>query len=187
MEGIIQYPFRAAPIFIDHCACGRTGIFRGFAGVRSYPSTRFSSLPSYLGRCPPLTFFPHIEIGAPTERRVGEGICRAGRIPTPLAPLLRCYTQNHYWLGQPVIYGTLLPLQPKTKKITHITRNRKNKNLAIPADAAAIPPNPRTAAISAMIRKVTAQPNIVSPPRYNRIASINCDGCKEPSYLCWLM
>jgi hypothetical protein len=46
----------------------------------------------------------------------------------------------------------------------HITRNRKNKNLAIPADAAAIPPNPNSAAISAIIRKVTAQPNIVSPP-----------------------
>jgi hypothetical protein len=33
-------------------------------------------------------------------------------------------------------------LQPKMKKITHITRNRKNKTFAIPADAAAIPPNP---------------------------------------------
>src|SRR5439155_25708482 len=30
-------------------------------------------------------------------------------------------------------HGTLLPLQPKTKKITHMTRNRKNRNLAIPA------------------------------------------------------
>src|SRR6267143_4604934 len=76
-------------------------------------------------------------------------------------------------------HGTLLPLQPKTKKITHITRNRKNKNLAIPADAAAIPPNPSTAAISAIIRNVTAQPNIVSPPRYKRIASTHSDGCRE--------
>jgi hypothetical protein len=83
-------------------------------------------------------------------------------------------------------YGTLLPLQPKKKKITHITRNRKNKNLAIPADAAAIPPNPSSAAISAIIRKVTAQPNIVSP-RYKRIVSINCGGCRELSYACWLM
>jgi hypothetical protein len=57
-------------------------------------------------------------------------------------------------------HGTPLPLQPRKKKITHITRNRKNINFAIPADAAAIPPNPNTAAISAMIRKVTAQPNI---------------------------
>ena len=68
-------------------------------------------------------------------------------------------------------YGTLLPLQPKMKKITHITRNRRNMNFAIPADAAAIPPKPRTAAISAMMRKVTAQPNMFSPPclQTNRI------------------
>jgi len=58
-------------------------------------------------------------------------------------------------------YGILLPLHPKRKKITHITRNKKNKNLAIPADAAAMPPNPNTAATRAIIRKVTAQPNIV--------------------------
>jgi hypothetical protein len=61
-------------------------------------------------------------------------------------------------------YGAPLPLQPRKKKITQITRNRKNKNLAIPADAAAMPPNPNTAAMIAIIRKITAQPNIVSPP-----------------------
>jgi hypothetical protein len=48
--------------------------------------------------------------------------------------------------------------------MTHITRNRKNKTFAIPAEAAAIPPNPNTAATSAIIKKVTAQPNIFSPP-----------------------
>jgi hypothetical protein len=53
-----------------------------------------------------------------------------------------------------------LPFQPKIKKITHMTKNRKNSNLAIPADAAAIPPNPSTAAISAIIKNVTAQPNM---------------------------
>ena len=42
----------------------------------------------------------------------------------------------------------------------HITRNTKNRSFAIPADAAAIPPNPKTAAISAIIRKVIAHPNI---------------------------
>jgi hypothetical protein len=43
----------------------------------------------------------------------------------------------------------------------------------MPADAAAIPPNPRTAATSAMIRKTTAQPNISSPPhRLNRICRL---------------
>jgi hypothetical protein len=66
-------------------------------------------------------------------------------------------------------HGTLLPLQPKRKKITHITRNRKNRNLAIPADAAAIPPNPSTAAIRAIIKNVTAHPDIVSPLCYKLI------------------
>jgi hypothetical protein len=60
----------------------------------------------------------------------------------------------------PSDYGTPRPLQPKIKKSTHITRNMKNKTFAIPADAAAIPPNPNTAATSAIIRKVTAQPNM---------------------------
>jgi hypothetical protein len=55
----------------------------------------------------------------------------------------------------------------------HITRNRKNKTFAIPADAAAMPPNPNTAATSAIIKKVTAQPNIVSPPlAMNRISHL---------------
>jgi hypothetical protein len=61
-------------------------------------------------------------------------------------------------------HGTPLPLQPKIKKSMHITRNRKNKTFAIPADAAAMPPNPKTAATSAIIKNVTAQPNIFSPP-----------------------
>ena len=61
-------------------------------------------------------------------------------------------------------YGTPLPRHPKIKKIMHITRNRKNKTFAIPADAAAMPPNPSTAATNAIIRNVTAQPNIMSPP-----------------------
>jgi hypothetical protein len=52
------------------------------------------------------------------------------------------------------------------KKITHITRNMKNKTFAIPAEAAAIPPNPNTAATSAIIR--TLQPNLTcfSPPPF---------------------
>jgi hypothetical protein len=90
-------------------------------------------------------------------------------------------TDNHL-LEAIVNHGTPLPLQPKIKKIMHITRNRKNKTFAIPADAAAMPPNPNTAATSAIIKKVTAQPNIVSPPLgVNRIsflarASLYC-GC----------
>src|SRR5438309_560269 len=38
----------------------------------------------------------------------------------------------------------------------HITRNRKNKTFAIPADAAAMPPNPSTAATNSVTKKVTA-------------------------------
>ena len=43
---------------------------------------------------------------------------------------------------------------PMIKKIRQITRNRKNKNLAIPAAAAAIPVNPKSAATSAIIKKL---------------------------------
>jgi hypothetical protein len=71
-------------------------------------------------------------------------------------------------------YGAPLPRHPNIKKIMHITKNRKNKNLAIPADAAAIPPNPNTAATIAIIRKVMAQPNIVSPPlAVNRMSELS--------------
>ena len=56
---------------------------------------------------------------------------------------------------------------PLVKWVTRETKSRirktKNKIFAIPAEAAAIPPNPNTAAIRAIIRNVTAQPNIVSP------------------------
>jgi hypothetical protein len=68
------------------------------------------------------------------------------------------------------------------KKITHITRNTKNKSFAIPAEAAAIPPNPRTAAINAIIKKVTAQPNMVSPPlEKNRVNQELCASVKIKS------
>ena len=92
------------------------------------------------------------------------------RTPTPhkiaqSEPQARLRTKNH----RPG-YRTPLPLHPKMKKITHITRNMKNKTFAIPAEAAAIPPNPSTAATSAIIKNVTAQPNIVSPPFTDWIA-----------------
>jgi hypothetical protein len=59
-------------------------------------------------------------------------------------------------------YGTLLPADmPITKKIRQISRNRKNNNLAIPAAAAAIPVNPKSAATSAIIRKIKAQRSIL--------------------------
>ena len=70
-------------------------------------------------------------------------------------------------------HGTPLPRHPKIKEITNSTRNRKNRSFAMPADAAAIPPNPKSAATSAMIRNTTAQPNISSPPhRLNRICRL---------------
>jgi hypothetical protein len=55
-------------------------------------------------------------------------------------------------------------------------RNRKNSTLAIPADAAAIPPNPNTAATIAMIKNTTAQYNMFSPPfgYLNRICQSLC-------------
>ena len=61
--------------------------------------------------------------------------------------------------------GTRLPRHPKIKEITNSTRNIMNRSFAMPADAAAIPPNPKTAATSAIIRNITAQPNIPSPPQ----------------------
>ena len=39
----------------------------------------------------------------------------------------------------------------------------KNRTFAMPADAAAIPPNPKTAAISATTRNVSAQLSMVFP------------------------
>jgi hypothetical protein len=53
---------------------------------------------------------------------------------------------------------------PITKKIRQTTRNRKNKNLAIPVAAAAIPVNPKSAATNAIMRKIKAQRSILSPP-----------------------
>jgi hypothetical protein len=51
----------------------------------------------------------------------------------------------------------------------------------MPADATAIPPNPKTAATSAMIRKTTAQLNISSPPqRVNRM----CRLVRVPLHAC---
>ena len=69
------------------------------------------------------------------------------------------------YLNSIVAHGTRLPRHPKIKEITNSTRNIKNRSFAMPADAAAIPPNPKTAATSAMIKNITAQPNIYSPPQ----------------------
>ena len=77
------------------------------------------------------------------------------------------------YLNLIVAHGTRLPRHPKIKEIMNSTRNITNRSFAMPADAAAIPPNPKTAATSAMIRNTTAQPNIFSPPqRVNRICRL---------------
>jgi hypothetical protein len=52
-----------------------------------------------------------------------------------------------------VAQGALVPRHPKTKEIMNSTRNIKNRIFAMPTDAAAMPPKPKTAATSAMIRK----------------------------------
>ncbi len=39
----------------------------------------------------------------------------------------------------------------------------KNNTFAIPAAAEAIPPNPKAAAMSAIIKKVNAHPNMLPP------------------------
>jgi len=56
---------------------------------------------------------------------------------------------------------TFFPIDmPMIKKIRHMTRNRKKRNLAMPATAEAIPVNPKTAATSAMTRNRAAHFNI---------------------------
>src|SRR2546423_8411696 len=85
------------------------------------------------------------------------------------------------YLNFTVAHGTRLPRHPKIKEITNSTRNITNRSFAMPADAAAIPPNPKTAATSAMIRNTTAHPNIPSPPhRLNRICRLG----RVPPHAC---
>ena len=57
--------------------------------------------------------------------------------------------------------ATPLPL-PAIKLSTNNTRKIKNKILAIPAAPAAIPPNPKMAAIIAITKKIIVQRNISS-------------------------
>ena len=61
----------------------------------------------------------------------------------------------------------------RIKKIRQITKKRKNRNLAIPAAAAAMPVNPKIAATSAIIKKIRAQRSIFHLLR-KQIASIDC-------------
>jgi hypothetical protein len=62
-------------------------------------------------------------------------------------------------------YGTLLAADmANMKKIRHNSRKRPKRNLAMAAAPAAMPVNPNSAATIAIIKKITAQRNIVSPP-----------------------
>src|SRR6266436_9944909 len=68
-------------------------------------------------------------------------------------------------------YRTLLPADmANIKKIRHSNKKRPNRNFAIAAAPAAMPVNPNSAATIAIIKKITAQRNIVSPPQ-NEIES----------------
>jgi hypothetical protein len=49
---------------------------------------------------------------------------------------------------------------PMIREMINKTRKMKNKILAIDAAPAATPPNPKTAATIAMIKKITVQRNI---------------------------
>ena len=53
---------------------------------------------------------------------------------------------------------------PITRDITNRTKNKKNSIFAIPAAAIAIPPKPKAAAINAMIKKTSAQLNMIHTP-----------------------
>jgi hypothetical protein len=62
-------------------------------------------------------------------------------------------------------YSTLLPADiASMKKIRHSSKKRPNRNFAMAAAPAAMPVNPNSAATIAIIRKITAQRNIVLPP-----------------------
>lgn len=50
---------------------------------------------------------------------------------------------------------------PANNEITNNTRNIKNKILAIPAAPAAMPPNPKRAAIRAIIKNITVHLSII--------------------------
>ena len=113
--------------------------------------------------------------GSPTKRREQSTQATQSSLRLALCSLRPCERESR------TAHGTRLPRHPKIKEITNSTRNIKNRSLAMPADAAAIPPNPKTAATSAMIRNTTAQANISSPPhRLDRI----CRLTRAPLHTC---
>jgi hypothetical protein len=87
-----------------------------------------------------------------------------------------------------LVPGPFHPLiKRSTKEATNRTIKTKNKTRAIPTAAPAIPPNPNTPAISAMIRKITVHTNITLflsffglPCNFPRFFSPNRASCFYP-------
>jgi hypothetical protein len=67
-------------------------------------------------------------------------------------------SNQHYFLNSPA-----------SKEITNNTRKIKNRILAIDTAPAAMPPNPNTAAMMAIIKKINAQRNIVVAFKVNNV------------------
>jgi len=82
------------------------------------------------------------------------------------------FPSAHGFAERSLSYGILLPaVMPIMKKIRQTTRKIKNRNLATPAAATAMPVNPNTAATNAITKNITAQRNKFLPPsRGNRTA-----------------
>ena len=57
----------------------------------------------------------------------------------------------------PLYNVRLLPARPAIRATTKITRKRKNSIFAMPAEAAATPPKPNTAAMIAVTKNTRAQ------------------------------
>ena len=74
--------------------------------------------------------------------------------------------------AHPPAQTTVRPLRtpPSTRATRNRTRNRKKRIFATPAEAAAIPPKPNTAATSATTKNTRAQYSIGSPPVESAVA-----------------
>jgi len=133
-------------------------------------------------RCAEDTLWRRLQLGAKMKKRREQGTqATQSSLRLVLCSLPLCRAGFATPLNFVKTQGTALPRHPKTKEITNSTRNIKNRSFAMPADATAIPPNPKTAATSAMIRKTTAQLNISSPPqRVNRM----CRLVRVPLHAC---
>lgn len=75
-----------------------------------------------------------------------------------------------YRFNNEVIYTSVFPNDfPKSNERTNNTIKMKNRIFAIEAAPAAIPPNPKTAAMMATIRNVTVQRNIMVEFRFTKL------------------